>query len=135
MIVVDASAWASALAGEDDLAVGCRALLQSDDEWLAPSHMATEMLRTLRRLEFAGLLTPEQAQTLVDEVVSTEVSYVGPGRALLTSQWTLRHDVSAYAAAYVTLCLRHGLPLVTLDRRLARAAGALGVEVLTVEHD
>jgi predicted nucleic acid-binding protein len=97
--------------------------------------MATEMLRTLRRLEYAGQLTPPDAQALVALVARTPVSYVGPEPSLLAEQWDLRHNVSAYEAAYVALCLRFGLPLVTLDLRLAKAAIALGVEVRTIEQD
>ena len=135
MIVVDASAWASALAGTDELAIGCRALLTADDRWMAPGHMAAEILRTLRRLEYAGLLTSADARSLVDAVAGATVAYVGPEPSLLAEQWNLRHNVSAYDAAYVALCLRHGLPLVTLDLRLARAAQSLGVEVRTVHAD
>ena len=132
MIVVDASAWASALAGTDELAIGCRALLRADDRWIAPCHMATEMLRTVRRLEYAGLLSSTDARVVVDTVAGTAVSYEGPEPSLLAEQWSLRHNVSAYDAAYVALCLRYGLPLVTLDLRLARAAESFGVEVRTV---
>lgn len=135
MIVVDASAWASALSGTDSLAVGSRALLQADDLWMAPGHMPTEVLRTLRRLEFAGLLTSTDARVLVDSVARTEVAYVGPEPSLLVEQWNLQHNISAYDAAYVALSVRHGLPLVTLDLRLARAARSSGVEVRTVERD
>jgi len=134
VIVVDASAWASALAGTDELAIGCRALLATDDAWMGPCHMATEMLRTLRKLEYAALLPPPDARTLVDSVAKAKVTYVGPEPSLLAEQWNLRHNVSAYDAAYVALSLRYGLPLVTLDLRLARAAQSFGVEVRTVQR-
>ena len=135
MIVVDASAWLNALAGPSAIAEGCRALLQVDDQWMAPAHMATEMLRTLRRLEFLGQLTPPDARALVDLVAGTAVTYVGPEPSLLAEQWNLRHNVSAYDAAYVALCRRYGLPLVTLDLRLARAAQSFGVDVRTVRRN
>jgi predicted nucleic acid-binding protein len=93
------------------------------------------MLRTLRKLEDAGVLTARPARGLVREVAAVEVIYVGPEPSLISEQWELRHNVSAYDAAYVALCLRHGLPLLTLDLRLARAAETLGVEVLTFQRE
>ena len=134
MIVVDASAWASALAGTDELAIGCRALLRADDRWMAPCHMATEMLRTLRKLEYAGLLRPADASTMVNSVSEAKITYVSPEPSLLAEQWNLRHNVSAYDAAYVALSLRYGLPLVTLDLRLVRAAQSSGADVRTVRR-
>jgi predicted nucleic acid-binding protein len=80
-----------------------------------------------------GLLASADAHTLVNSVADAAVTYVGPEPLLLAEQWRLRHKVSAYDSAYVALCLRYGLPLVTLDLRLARAAQSFGVEVRTVK--
>jgi predicted nucleic acid-binding protein len=38
--------------------------------------------------------------------------------------WELRHNLTAYDALYVALAEMLDAPLVTLDRRLAAAAGA-----------
>jgi predicted nucleic acid-binding protein len=38
------------------------------------------------------------------------------------------HELSAYDAAYLELAMRRGLPLATLDEKLADAAEAAGVE-------
>ena len=52
-------------------------------------------------------------------------------RALSDSlRLALAHDLSVYDAVYLELALRRGLPLATLDRELATAAKAVGVEVL-----
>jgi predicted nucleic acid-binding protein len=39
-------------------------------------------------------------------------------------------SLTTYDATYLELALRHGLPLLTLDKSLAGAAGRLGVVVL-----
>jgi predicted nucleic acid-binding protein len=41
------------------------------------------------------------------------------------------HTLSAYDAAYLELAIRQGLPLATLDARLATAAAAAGVATYT----
>ena len=135
MIVVDASAWATALADPAELGARSRAYLGEDAQWTAPSHMPTEVLRTLRRMEQAGRLTTTEATALVGDVLRREVRYIKPEPWLLESQWQLRHNLSAYDAAYVALGRRRGLPLITLDLRLAKAATALGVEVQLVQRD
>jgi predicted nucleic acid-binding protein len=132
VIVVDASAWANALADPGPTGEGCRAALHMDVSWTIPSHGATEVLRTLRRLEFAGILIPAEAQRLADTVASAEVNYIGPSPTQLAGQWKLRHNLSAYDAAYVVLAQRFDAPLLTTDGRLAGAATALGVEVRLV---
>lgn len=40
------------------------------------------------------------------------------------------HRLTAYDASYLEVALRHGLPLATLDGRLARAAADAGVALL-----
>ena len=46
-----------------------------------------------------------------------------PHDVLLPRVWDLRHNLTAYDAAYVALAEALDAPLVTRDRRLARAAG------------
>lgn len=43
-----------------------------------------------------------------------------------------RHELSVYDAAYLEVALRRGLPLVSLDRRLSKAATASGASSLAV---
>ena len=48
--------------------------------------------------------------------------------------WTMdlsrRYKLSVYDAAYLALAVREGLPLATLDKDLAAAAGAAGVSLV-----
>lgn len=48
----------------------------------------------------------------------------------LTATLALRHRLTAYDAAYLELATRRSLPLATLDKALAKAATADGVEVI-----
>jgi predicted nucleic acid-binding protein len=135
MIILDASAWATSLADAGPMGLTCRSVMIEDKKWTAPSHAATETLRTIRRYELAGLINADLASAMANKVASAPVRYVGPSSTLLESQWTLRHNVSAYDAAYVVLAREFGAPLLTTDGRLARAAATLGIEVKHVRRD
>ena len=41
-----------------------------------------------------------------------------------------QYNLTMYDAMYLELALRQGLPLATLDRRLAQAASDVGVEAM-----
>lgn len=47
-----------------------------------------------------------------------------------TVDLALEHGLSVYDAAYLELAIRHSTPLATLDKALARAARAEGVDVI-----
>ena len=42
------------------------------------------------------------------------------------------NDLSSYDASYLDLAMRHGLPIATLDKKLAAAAKRMGVPILVV---
>lgn len=130
MIVVDAGVWATALIDAGPTGDACRAALSRDDAWTAPEHAALETLRTIRRFEFAGVLDATQADEHARAVADFSIRYVGAEPWVLTEVWRLRHTVSPYDAPYVALALAMGAPLVTLDKRLGRAAEVLGVTAL-----
>ena len=130
MIVVDASVWVRSLVDDGSLGDAARRVLAGDLRWTAPAHAPIEALGTVRRYETSGLLTTAQAQSIADEVLAAEVDYVGPDRWLLASGWRYRHSLSGYDAPYVVIAESRGIPLVTFDQRLARAASAAGVQVI-----
>lgn len=130
MIVVDAGAWVTALVDNSPAGDAARQALTSDPAWVAPTHMPVEVLRTLRRFEAAGLLTVAQADAFAAEVGESRVRYFAPEAWLLAAIWLRRHNVSPYDAGYLALAEALRSPLVTLDERLARAAGQAGIDVV-----
>jgi predicted nucleic acid-binding protein len=123
VIVVDANVMVFALSSATAPGDAARAALTEDDLWLAPAHMPLEVLRTLRRAVVGRHLDESAAVAAFTALTEAEVTYVGATPALLRMVWAMRHNVSAYDAAYLAVAAEHGAALVTLDARLAKAAG------------
>lgn len=96
-----------------------------------PHLIDAEVGHVLRREVAADRLTEDlAAEALLDlsQMPLRRIDHLG----LLHRAWELRHNVSFYDGLYVALAEVLDLPLVTLDRRLARAVrDATGVTVLT----
>ena len=130
MIVVDASVWAVALTADSAEASAARQVLADDVHWAMPSHGPLETLRTIRRFEASGRLSPALSTAAIDAMCATELEVAEPSASLLRDVWALRHHISPYDAAYVALAARHDCPLVTFDKRLAQAASDVGGEAV-----
>jgi predicted nucleic acid-binding protein len=130
VIVVDASAWVRSLVDDGPAGDAARRPLTDDPDWAAPAHMPAEVLRTLRRYESGNVLTSAQADLFAAEVTRATLRYASPEPWLLTAIWARRHNVSPYDAGYLALAERYDVPLVTLDERLAKAAGQAGIAAL-----
>jgi predicted nucleic acid-binding protein len=98
--------------------------LLTGEEKVAPDLIGVETVSTLRRLEHQGDLDPDRAKDAPVQTVKTA--------GLLERAWELRHNLSAYDAAYLALAEDLGCELATLDDRLSRAPG-LPVKVRPVK--
>jgi predicted nucleic acid-binding protein len=88
-----------------------------------------EFAQVLRRLVHEGTLQPKRAQEAIEDLIALRIARYAPV-LLLNRIWQLRHNLTAYDAAYVALAEELKAPLITRDRRLAAAPGhAAAVEV------
>ncbi len=130
MIVVDASVLVTALA--DDAADGdlARSRLLADPDLHAPSLVDLEVLSVLRRqLHLGGLDTRRADLAMADLCLLALTRY--PHLELISRVWALRDTLAPYDGAYVALAETLDCPLVTADKRLARASGSrCSVELL-----
>ena len=128
MIVVDTSAVLSVLAGRPKV-LGLIDRIRDDGDLHAPHLIDVEFQHGLRRLVLSGAISEDRASDArLDFADLTIVRY--PHVSLADRMWELRHNITAYDAAFIALAETLEVPLVTCDARLARAPGhAATVEV------
>jgi predicted nucleic acid-binding protein len=96
----------------------------------APELLDLEVAQVLRRLVREDTLSTSRAETAIEDLLDMRVTRY-PHSVLLPRIWQLRHNLSAYDAAYVVLAERLGATLLTRDARLAAAPGhSATVEVM-----
>ncbi|WP_219415729.1 type II toxin-antitoxin system VapC family toxin [Pseudonocardia nigra] len=118
-VVIDSAAVVAILADRQgtgewvaETISGCRLL--------APRLMPYEAGNSLRRRELAGKLSASAADRAHAALSSLQVE-LWPSSRTASRAWELRGAVTYYDASYVALAEMLDAPLVTLDRRLARA--------------
>jgi predicted nucleic acid-binding protein len=97
--------------------------IYSRNETLHTPHLLDlEVIQVLRRLARQGVVPVHRADEAVRDLLDLRITRY-PHLVLLPRIWQLRHNFSAYDAAYIVLAERLGAPLVTRDGRLASASG------------
>jgi predicted nucleic acid-binding protein len=88
----------------------------------APHLLDLEVGQVLRRLVREGVISAPRADHAIEDLLDLRITRY-PHFLLLPRIWQLRHNLSAYDAAYVALAEKLGARLITRDRRLASASG------------
>lgn len=122
MIVVDASAaldWL--LRSPAGLLVEQR--IQSKSESVHVPHLLDlELAQVLRRLVRESKLSTDRAEAALRDLVDIRLTRYSHWQ-LLPRIWQLRHNITAYDAAYIALAELLDASLITRDRKLAAASG------------
>jgi predicted nucleic acid-binding protein len=88
----------------------------------APHVLDLEIIQVLRRYVRNEMISEKRAAQAVFDLQQLDlVRY--PHEALVPRIWALRHNLTAYDAAYVALSEAMDAPLITLDKRLAASSG------------
>lgn len=121
MIVVDTSAVLSILVGRPEVP-GLADRVRSDGDLHAPHLLDVEFQHALWRLARTGAIGDDRASDARTDFVDLAVARY-PHVPLADRMWELRHNMTAYDAAFVVLAEILAVPLITCDARLARAPG------------
>lgn len=121
MLVVDTSAALDALAAHNP-PPGLIDRLTGDGDLHAPHLIDIEVLHALRGMLIRGEITPDRAADARSDFADMTMSRY-PHAPLADRIWQLRHNLTAYDAAFVALAEILDAPLVTCDAKLATAPG------------
>ena len=129
MIVLDASAaldWLLQTSAGQSIE---QRIYSRKESLYAPHLIDLEIAQVLRRLVREGTLSEQRANEAIHDWLDLRITRY-PHDAFLARIWQLRHNFSAYDAAYITLAEELGAALITRDGRLASSPGsAAKVEV------
>ena len=117
MIVIDASVLATALGDDGEDGELARARLRGE-ELAAPEIIDLEVTSVWRRT----LSDQRRAALAIADLFELRLSRASH-LMLLPRCWELRHNLTPYDAAYVALAEVIGVPLITVDTRIAGASG------------
>ena len=98
---------------------------------VAPDLLFLEAASALGRLERRGHLSAQGADRAVARLPALPIGSV-PAGMLVEQAWTLRKNITVYDAAYLVLAGALDVPLVTADRRLAKATERIAVTAVTL---
>ena len=122
MIVLDASAaidWLLQTAAGQRIE---RRIYSHHESLHAPHLLDLEVGQVLRRLVREDAVSAHRADQAIEDLLDLRIARY-PHFVLLPRIWQLRHNSSAYDAAYVALAENLGARLLTRDARLASASG------------
>jgi len=97
-------------------------IYRNNESLHAPHLLDLEVAQVLRRLAREGSISSHRADEAIDDLLNLRVSRY-PHFVLVPRIWQLRHNLSAYDAAYIALAEKLGARLITRDARLASASG------------
>lgn len=121
MLVVDANVVAYALV-EGERTDQARALWDLDPDWRAPRLLICELTNVFTQLVRQQALTLEAASAALQDGAAIVQVLAKEQPAVRTLQIAASLGISAYDATYLAAAEMVGVPLVTEDQRLLRAA-------------
>ncbi|MHB1063023.1 MAG: type II toxin-antitoxin system VapC family toxin [Georgenia sp.] len=122
LAVIDASVLVAFYAADDPRHALVAERLSSGDALFAPAHLDVEIVSALRGLARNNPRLERVVPDALEHLAGFPIRRT-PVPPLLDRIWELRHNITAYDAAYVALAERLDAVLVTCDTKLVNASG------------
>jgi predicted nucleic acid-binding protein len=129
LIVVDASAILEVLLQTTAAQRVSQRIFSSNETLCAPHLLDVEAAQVLRRYARTGVITSERGGEALHDLAHLPLHRY-PHSVLLPRIWQLRHNFTAYDAAYLALAEALDATLVTRDRALRSSGSRARVEVI-----
>lgn len=120
--VVDASVLVAALVDAEIDGRWATAAMSEHRPLVAPELGPAEATNILRRLEASRQISAPEAAAAHRDLLRLDLD-CHPFAPFAERVWALRTNLTCYDAWYVALAETLAVPLLTLDRRIARASG------------
>ena len=122
LAVIDASVLAVFYVADDPRHALVVERLKVGDALFAPAHLDAEIVSALRGMARSNHGLEQVVPRALSHLTGFPIRRM-PLAPLLDRMWALRHNITAYDAAYVALAERLQAVLITCDARLAAANG------------
>jgi predicted nucleic acid-binding protein len=129
MIVVDASVIVELLLQTPVGRQLADRLFDGSESLVAPHLIDIEVTQVLRRFARAGAMRPSRADEAIGVFLDMPITRY-EHTELLPRIWQLRHNLTAYDAAYVALADALRAPLLTRDAGVAACKGRVKIELV-----
>jgi predicted nucleic acid-binding protein len=126
---VDASAILEVLLQTPSARRVSRTLFAAGQTLHAPHLIDLEIAQVLRRYVRSATISADRGAEALSDFLDFPLTRY-PHFVLLTRVWEMRHNLTAYDAAYLALAEALDAPLITRDRALARTGSRAQVELL-----
>lgn len=122
MIVIDASALMTVLLRTADAFTLTDRIFDPKETLHAPHLLDLEIAQVTRRYFLSGELDERRGAEVLQDLADLRLTRY-PHAMFLPRIWELRDNLTAYDAAYIALAEALEAPLLTRDKKLAKAPG------------